>query len=68
MSSKSQYSQIKDILYPGLNNPPKNKNLIIRNIKHIRKLQNLNRFKNNKKSELDECKSYIFYFKYIRFY
>jgi hypothetical protein len=49
MSSKSQYSQIKDILYPGLNNPRKNKNLIIRNIKHIRKLQNLNRFKNNKK-------------------
>ena len=60
MSSKSQYSQIKDILYPGINKTPKNGNLIIRNIKHIRKLQTLNRLKKYKKASLDECKSYFF--------
>ena len=51
MNLKSnKYSQIKEILYPELNKQKKNKNLIIRNIKHIRKLQNLNRIKSFKKS------------------
>ena len=61
MNLKSnKYSQIKEILYPELNKQKKNKNLIIRNIKHIRKLQNLNRVKNNKRAALEESKSYIF--------
>lgn len=61
MNLKSnKHSQIKEILYPELNKQKKNKNLIIRNIKHIRKLQNLNRIKSFKKSTLEESKSYIF--------
>ena len=64
MSSKSQYSQIKDILYPGINKTPKNNHLIIRNIKHIKKLQNLNRLrKYKKKTSLDECNhKFLIYF------
>lgn len=62
MSSKSQYSQIKDILYPEINKPKKNNNLLIRNIKHIRKLQHLNKQKRlNKKTTFDKSKSYTFY-------
>ena len=63
MNLKHKNSQIKEILYPELNKQKKNKNLIIRNLKHIRKLQNLNRIKNFKKSTLEESKSsksYIF--------
>lgn len=56
--SKPKYSQIKQILYPELNKPKKSKSLIIRNIKHIRKLQNLNKLKSKDKYGLDECKSY----------
>lgn len=60
MNSKLQYSQIKDILYPGINKPPKNNNMLIRNIKHIRKLENLNKQKKIiKRSTFEECKSYI---------
>lgn len=60
MSSKSQYSQIKGILYPEFNKKSKNNNLIIRNIKHIRKLQTLNRLKKyNNKLPFDESKSYL---------
>ena len=51
MSFKSQYSQIKEILYPGINKTPKN-------IKHIRKLQNMNRVKKqNKHTSFDESNS-----------
>ena len=60
MNLKYKNSQIKEILYPELNKQKKNKNLAIRNLKHIRKLQNLNRIKNFKKSALEESKSYIF--------
>ncbi len=62
MSLKSKNSQIKELLYPELNKQKKSKNLMIRNIKNIKKLQNLNRFKNNQKSLLEEGKLYIFNF------
>ena len=62
MSLKSKNSQIKELLYPEFNKQKKSKNLMIRNIKNIKKLQNLNRFKNNKKSLLEEGKLYIFNF------
>ena len=65
MSLKSKNSQIKELLYPELNKQKKSKNLMIRNIKNIKKLQNLNRFKNNKKSLLEEGKLYIFNFNKI---
>ena len=58
MNSGSQYSQIKEILYPNLNKKSKNNKLIIRNLKHIKKLQTLNRLKkHNNKFPFDECKS-----------
>ena len=60
MNLKYKNSQIKEILYPELNKQKKNKNMAIRNLKHIRKLQNLNRIKIFKKSALEESKSYIF--------
>lgn len=62
MSLKSKYSQIKEILYPELNKQKKSKNLMIRNVKNIKKLQDLNRLKNNQKSLLEEGKIYIFNF------
>jgi hypothetical protein len=65
MSLKSKNSQIKELLYPELNKQKKSKNLMIRNIKNIKKLQNLNRFKNNQKSSLEEGKLYIFNFNKI---
>ena len=65
MSLKSKNSQIKELLYPELNKQKKSKNFMIRNIKNIKKLQNLNRFKNNQKSSLEEGKLYIFNFNKI---
>ena len=62
MKLPSKNSQIKEILYPELNKQKKSKNLMIRNLKHIRKLQNLNRVKNNKKAALEESKTFIFNF------
>ena len=62
MKLPSKNSQIKEILYPELNKQKKSKNLMIRNLKHIRKLQNLNRVKNNKRAALEESKTFIFNF------
>ena len=62
MKLPSKNSQIKEILYPELNKQRKSKNLMIRNLKHIRKLQNLNRVKNNKRAALEESKTFIFNF------
>ena len=62
MKLPSKNSQIKEILYPELNKQKKSKNLMIRNLKHIRKLQNLNRVKNNKRAALEESKTSIFNF------
>ena len=62
MKLPSKNSQIKEILYPELNKQKKSKNLMIRNLKHIRKLQNLNRLKNNKRAALEESKTFIFNF------
>ena len=62
MKLPSKNSQIKEILYPELNKQKKSKNLMIRNLKHIRKLQNLNRVKNNKRAALEESKTFIFIF------
>lgn len=62
MKLTSKNSQIKDLLYPELNKQKKSKNLMIRNLKHIRKLQNLNRVKNNKRAALEESKTFIFNF------
>jgi hypothetical protein len=59
MNSKSQFSQIKDILYPELKKPQKN-TFLIRNIKHVKKLQNLNKIKNYQKVRFEECKSYFY--------
>ena len=66
MSSKSQFSQIKDILYPELNKPKKNK-FLIRNIKHVRKLQNLNKIRSTQRFNMEECNSYYYIITYLLF-
>ena len=43
MNSKINDCKIKDILYPELNKPKKN--VLIKNIKQIKKLEDLNRIK-----------------------
>lgn len=50
MNSKTNDCNIKNILYPDLNKP--HKNVLIQNIKQIKKLEELNRIKKIIKSNL----------------
>lgn len=52
MNSKTNDCEIKNLLYPELNKPPKIS--LIKNIRHIKKLEELNRIKKYIKSSLIE--------------
>lgn len=53
MNSKINDCQIKNLLYPELNKP--HKKAIIKNIKQIKKLEELNKIKKYIQSNIVEC-------------
>lgn len=66
MNSKQNECKIKSLLYPELNKPEKK--ALIKNIKQIKKLEDLNKIKKYIQSNLIESKLvfiYIIYFFYL---
>jgi len=63
MISRKNDSQIKDILYPDLNKKPL-KNLIPKNYKHIKQIQEQNRIKKKQQleQELNNKSKYLYLF------
>ena len=59
MNSKKNDSSIKNLLYPELNKPQKN--ILKKNIRNIKKIEELNRLKKIIKSNLIEGNSNFFY-------
>ena len=59
MNSKINECKIKNLLYPDLYK--QNKNVFIKNLKQIKKLEELNKIKKYIQSSLIECKLFILY-------